>query len=65
MQKFILKYGIRFGPALLVCVVIQSLQSGAWNWYDFAGRSITTFAIVWLSYPLESWVRKAANKTNT
>lgn len=64
MRNFFVKYGIRFGAAILVTAATEPLFNSQWNWLAFIGRAIATIGVVWLTYPMESWLnsRKLAKR---
>lgn len=54
-QELTINASIRLVMALLVSIFFQSIQAGPWDWYDFAGSTLTIVAFTGFCYAVELW----------
>lgn len=64
-QEFAINISIRFGIAILVSIVIESMQAGSWSWFNFVGRSVSTMLVVAVVYGIELWWKARSIKATT
>lgn len=64
-QEFAINISIRFVVAILVSIVIESLQAGAWSWFNFVGRSVSTMLVVGAAYGIELWWKARSIKATS
>jgi hypothetical protein len=61
-QAFAINISIRFVVAILVSIVIESMQAGSWSWFNFVGRSVSTMLVVAVAYGIElCWKARSIN----
>jgi hypothetical protein len=54
-QGLAINLSIRFAVAILLSIVIEAMQAGSWNWFNFVGRSVSTMLVVAVAYGIELW----------